>query len=131
LNRPAKEQTLPPTIAVADQFPDGQFPFGEVMEYRDEYVVGFAGRMHTFLLTLHFVLSATNGVLRVKRNVHWKEFMPIRIKQLVMVQKFIVKYVFLKRNTFFFFFFFVINFLFFYTLSGHSFIFKIEIHLQI
>jgi hypothetical protein len=31
-----KAQTVPPTIPVGDQFPDGEFPFGEIMQYRDE-----------------------------------------------------------------------------------------------
>ena len=31
-------QTDPPTVAISDLFPDGNFPLGEVWNYTDEYV---------------------------------------------------------------------------------------------
>lgn len=40
-NSAPKKQTDPPTIPIADLFPDGNFPLGEICEYKigtDEYV---------------------------------------------------------------------------------------------
>ena len=41
------EQTDPPSIPVDELFPSGEFPEGEIQEYKDEYV---------FLPFIHFFL---------------------------------------------------------------------------
>ena len=32
----AKQQTDPPTVAISEVFPNGNFPEGEIMSYKDE-----------------------------------------------------------------------------------------------
>ena len=32
----AREQTDPPTVAISELFPNGNFPVGQIMHYKDE-----------------------------------------------------------------------------------------------
>jgi hypothetical protein len=52
----ATKQTSPPTIPVADLFPSGIFPVGEIQEYRDEYVVIIMSWIDVGCLVLCFPL---------------------------------------------------------------------------
>ena len=57
------EQTEPPTVGLSKLFPDGNYPEGELQDYKDEYV-------HTVTLQPHSMsyLSSAPIAMRIGRR---------------------------------------------------------------
>lgn len=58
------EQTEPPTIGLSKFFPDGNYPEGELQEYKDESV---SRQTSSFLALQLMYITAMHGVLHQKR----------------------------------------------------------------